>query len=940
MALTSIQRMIIQKVSNKTIEICLSAFSLSLSSFIAIYVYGLGYTRIIVDQNSHLNLTRQVIDSLTPGISQLGFWPPLLHIVMIPFVSVDYLYRSGLAGYLSLVTFYLISGIVIFRTVLYLTNNRYFGIISSVVFIMNPYVLYYTVTPMMEVLYLSMLCIVVYFFIRAQTEERIRYSILCAIFVSLASLARYEGVMLVPIIFILLLISMLMKKKGRYQIEAFIILFFSIASLGVLFTLIYGLIYNNSPLAFINNKFAAYFQQRDYILPTEHNVLLALKYMLHAGQHLLSTPLVLLSLACSPLFLFLPRKRFLIFSSSILLLTPFMFDYLALVRGNAVLYVPELPPYGIFFNERYALYSICYIALIPLVSIVLLSEDRFRNMKITRYFFLGIISIAVLFNSIYFFYKVVFIEKYKVISETARTYPSKEQSEAASVLKSKYDFGKVLITRALHDYVAVESGIPIKSLIHESNHKYYDQAIERPWLFARWVVMFNSSGNDPTKWSSLNERVSKQWGSGRNKQTFLKYYTLIFENKREQIYKVRDESILEYSISRGYDIEKIPSVNIQITTWDPDNIYKDMKISKTDLRKYLNQRVDLIDIYIQRNISQIYDIYLKPTYTKGYNIDQHMRGTSEGQSYIMLHALFNNDIDTFKKAWAWTKNNIQRTDNMLFAWEFEYEPRKNEVKILDKNSATDADTDIAYSLLLAGEKWNDEILKREGEKIVASIWDNETALIRGKRHITAGNWAENKDAVIINPSYFSPYAYSLFSKYDNKHNWKELTQSMYTELIQGKYQTDLNQNKHEPPPNWITYNKVKSIYEKYAGKPDANDHSYDAFRIYWRIAYDYRISNSPLAKEYFNSVAIFYNSDITNKFFCTVYNRKEELTCNNSENINSSALVLLSIIKPDLMDSYILRTYIGDDGLKIDTNGYLMNWDMFTFYYIVMTQSL
>src|SRR3989344_6014494 len=51
------------------------------------------------DAESHLNIAKRVLDSITPGFAQLGgIWLPLPHILMLPFIKFDFLWRTGLAG--------------------------------------------------------------------------------------------------------------------------------------------------------------------------------------------------------------------------------------------------------------------------------------------------------------------------------------------------------------------------------------------------------------------------------------------------------------------------------------------------------------------------------------------------------------------------------------------------------------------------------------------------------------------------------------------------------------------------------------------------------------------------------------------------------------------------------------------------------------------------
>src|ERR1700745_405157 len=64
------------------------------------------------DAESHLNIAKRVVDSLTPGFAQLGgIWLPLPHILMAPLVWFDPLWRTGLAGSIVSGTAFVISSV-------------------------------------------------------------------------------------------------------------------------------------------------------------------------------------------------------------------------------------------------------------------------------------------------------------------------------------------------------------------------------------------------------------------------------------------------------------------------------------------------------------------------------------------------------------------------------------------------------------------------------------------------------------------------------------------------------------------------------------------------------------------------------------------------------------------------------------------------------------
>ncbi len=558
-------------LSKRFPEVLLIIISLVLSGVVAFKVYEIGAVKTMVDQNSHLNLSRQVIDSMTPGLSQLGFWPPLLHILMLPFVAVDFLYQSGLAGIFTLAPFLAMAAVYLYKTIELIIRNKTIAFFGSLVFLMNPYVLYYTATPMMEILFMANLFACGYYVTRWLMFNQLKDILIASVFVAISTISRFEGLFLIPIVGIIIIVKLLANRKSYPEIESLMLLFSLLAFSGFFVILAYGYVFGNNPLAFMNSAWSAFNQQRDYFLPTEKNIYNSLRYFLHASYHILSQPFVLISLIGFPLLLIF-RSRFVLLALSMILFSPFLFDFIALYRGNAIVYVPELLPYGTFFNERYGLYWAGFVFAVPVLLIgnmVKATNNRKYLKLLTTSAAACLMTVMVLYSG-HNLYQTAFAEDYAIIKQSAQGYPEDEQIELARSLKTNYDFGKILMTRALHDFVAVEAKISLKNYIHESNYKYFDQALHDPWLFARYVVMFNPNEERQDKWAAQNEKVSGKWGRS---EKFHKYYTLLMENERERLYKVNDVAVREYARTLGYDTTKIPSINKNISWWNPDEIY-------------------------------------------------------------------------------------------------------------------------------------------------------------------------------------------------------------------------------------------------------------------------------------------------------------------------------------------------------------------------------
>lgn len=202
--------------------------------------------------------------------------------------------------------------------------------------------------------------------------------------------------------------------------------------------------------------------------------------------------------------------------------------------------------------------------------------------------------------------------------------------------------------------------------------------------------------------------------------------------------------------------------------------------------------------------------------------------TSEGQSYIMQRTVAVNDRKNFDLTYKWTKEHLQRRDK-LFSWIWGQD-KKGKFRVLDRNSAADADVNIAFALILAYERWNDKKYLKQALPIIDSIWRNETKKINKLRVLMPG-WVQTRvEKIEVNPSYFAPYAFKFFKKYDKKHDWDKITESSYYYIMASSAKT-----KTGLPPNWFLIEKGEIVLED----SERSDFSYDAIRIFKKIYWDY-----------------------------------------------------------------------------------------------------
>lgn len=312
--------------------------------------------------------------------------------------------------------------------------------------------------------------------------------------------------------------------------------------------------------------------------------------------------------------------------------------------------------------------------------------------------------------------------------------------------------------------------------------------------------------------------------------------------------------------------------------------------------------------------------------------------TSEGQSYALLRAVWIDDRETFDLVWSWTKNTLKRKDSNLFGWR--WGKRQNGsygyVGSGGENSASDADSDIALSLIMASRRWKDTAYLREVTGILNDIWARETYEVRGKRYLIAGEWAKGQEEVIINPSYFSPYAWRIFAEVDNKHDWKSLVGPSY-DLLEESGRSNLDTASTSGlPPDWISINRITGELKRAPLPELTSNYSYDAMRIPWRIALDYQWNGEQRAKRYLSTLTTLSDLYKNNGKLVPTYSHDGKPLANHeSPAMYATALAYFLVEDPAtakrIYEEKIVKLYSNDiNSFKPELNYYDQNWFWFS----------
>ncbi len=202
--------------------------------------------------------------------------------------------------------------------------------------------------------------------------------------------------------------------------------------------------------------------------------------------------------------------------------------------------------------------------------------------------------------------------------------------------------------------------------------------------------------------------------------------------------------------------------------------------------------------------------------------DERKITTSEGQSYGLFFALVANDKIAFDTILTWTQNNLAEgaLSKQLPAWLWG-KTADNQWKVLDTNSASDADMWIAWSLVEAGRLWDRKDYAELGQSLLNRIAKEEVVNVPGLGwSLMPGKSGFAKDGVWkMNPSYLPPQVLARMVRYGTP--WSKM-RGPNTKLL-------MDTSPKGFAPDWVSWQKGKGWQMN--AKP-ALAGSYDAIRVY------------------------------------------------------------------------------------------------------------
>ena len=337
----------------RSASVVLCAFVLAIWTAIVVwFCCSRGWLLYYGDAECHLDIARRMVDSQTPGYSQVGtVWLPLPHWAMLPFAGRDDLWHSGLAGSIPSAFFFAMGGCFLFAAVRRIFQSRPAAIAATGLCVLNPNLLYIQATPMTEGMFFGCLAALLYFTVRFRETQAWWAVTGAGIALCLGTLTRYDGWFLIPFVGLYFLWT---ARERRFRVA---IVFCLLASLGPLFWLVHNWILSGDPLGFYRGPYSALAIQGSANYPGRHYWPRAFQFFGFDAWFCAGPCLAVLGTLG---VIAVAAKR--AFWPLILLLLPPAFYLYSMHSGGTPIFVPVLYS-GAYYNVRYGL------SILPLLAV-------------------------------------------------------------------------------------------------------------------------------------------------------------------------------------------------------------------------------------------------------------------------------------------------------------------------------------------------------------------------------------------------------------------------------------------------------------------------------------------------------------------------------------------------------------------------------------------
>ena len=496
--------------------------ALALSIIATTYSYFHGYILAYGDAESHIDIAKRVINGLQPGFGQLGgIWLPLNHLLMLPFVWNDFLWRSGLAGSFVSMAAYILAVIYVFKLTSELTLSRFGSFAAAAIFGLNPGILYMQSTPMSELPLIAAMVVSIYYLHAWVRYQQLSALILAAIFCTAGTLIRYDAWSLAAAEVMVVVLLGAYKRWRWSRIEGTTILFGTVALSGIVLWIGWSLAIFKQPAYFLASQYSAKSQQQGFAargeLVTAHDFGKSLLFYGDAVWENAGAVFSVVALLGLVIFIVTSVKRRSdrpLILPGLMLLVPFAFNVLTLYLGISILFLPALVPHNFewqIFNARYGLLMVPTVAIFAAYALSKIKPQPAAAAGL-------IVALPLMFAS-----QPIALEDGLTGLSARRLLP------ANSYVAQNYDFGNIVFDDFSRAANPIALNIPIQKIIYVGYGDAYQRAVTHPASIVRWIIVRRAD-------------TDAYWTAVKDNPEFKNNYEIAYVNGDSAVYRQRDAS--------------------------------------------------------------------------------------------------------------------------------------------------------------------------------------------------------------------------------------------------------------------------------------------------------------------------------------------------------------------------------------------------------------
>ena len=504
-------------------ELLIIVIVVSLGLATAFYLYHLDKYSLVYygDAVSHLVSARKIVDwADNPGLDQVGtVWLPLPHFLLVPVSLIDPLFRTGFAGLVVSLPSLAITSMLLYRIIRTQTDLSHIAFAGALLYASNPNILYMGITAMTEAPFMLFFVTAAYYFQKWYQNHNITYKshnlIRCSIFVSLATLCRYEG-WIIPIFVTLFVIIFMVRKQSnvdtKQKINAILISVLSFS--GIAFWLIWNMNVYGDPLEFAH---AQYYSAASQALERTNREMLLLQPLNVATIYGFTAvtmygPVLLATAILGYIYhrrLKEKKERTILY---VFLALPPVFTVISLLIG-----IGEM---SYWFNARFLM------LLSPLIIVLasMFVEKLFTGIR-KNLILAGIVCIIFLYQLLTPAFGVVtFVDAQGGFVYKQHPFAVQTGEELGSI----YDGGTIFILTgsAQEHRILLASGIPLRQFDDIIGTSTWKSSFKEPWSHDKWVVIGKEPDDDAVS-------VAKYWIN--NQEQLNEHYRTVYENEYYKI---------------------------------------------------------------------------------------------------------------------------------------------------------------------------------------------------------------------------------------------------------------------------------------------------------------------------------------------------------------------------------------------------------------------